>query len=131
MIVADTCVVIWLAESRHPAALSKRAAEAIDAARHQGGVAISDISLYELAWLVKNHRIAITASMAEFLEQVESHFVVVPVSAAIARLALELPASFPRDPMDRIIAATALDRGIPLVTADKAIRKSKVVPVVW
>jgi PIN domain nuclease of toxin-antitoxin system len=37
----------------------------------------------------------------------------------------------PLDPMDRIIGATALDRGIPQVTRDKAIRKSKAVPVIW
>jgi predicted nucleic acid-binding protein len=32
---------------------------------------------------------------------------------------------------DRIIAATALQLGLPLITRDEAIRRSGVVPVVW
>ena len=37
---------------------------------------------------------------------------------------------YPLDPMDRIIAATALDRGVPLVTKDKMIRKAKALSVI-
>jgi PIN domain nuclease of toxin-antitoxin system len=33
--------------------------------------------------------------------------------------------------MDRIIGATALDRGVPLVTKDKMIRKAKALSVIW
>lgn len=39
--------------------------------------------------------------------------------AAVA--ASELPASFPRDPIDRMLAATARHRGVPIVTRDHAI----------
>lgn len=129
VIVADTCVVIWLAAD--PGALSKAATAAIVAARAAGGVAISDMTLYELARLVQNGRISVTGSLDAFLKEVESRFIVLPVTASIARLATEFPARYPSDPMDRLIGATALDRGASLVTRDKAIRKAKAVPVIW
>ena len=39
--------------------------------------------------------------------------------------ALELPAAYPKDPTDRIIGATALIEGMPLLTADREIRRSR------
>ena len=45
--------------------------------------------------------------------------------------AAQLADAFPGDPMDRIIAATALTEGIPLVTADERIRRSGVVRTIW
>lgn len=45
--------------------------------------------------------------------------------------AFDLPAKYPNDPVDRIIGATALVEDIPLVTADREIRKSRVVPTIW
>ena len=45
--------------------------------------------------------------------------------------AFELPANFPKDPVDRLIAATALIEDIPLITADREIRKSGAVPTIW
>jgi PIN domain nuclease of toxin-antitoxin system len=51
--------------------------------------------------------------------------------ANIAVQAFELPASSPKDPLDRIIGATALIHDIPLVTADGTIRKSRAIPTVW
>jgi PIN domain nuclease of toxin-antitoxin system len=45
--------------------------------------------------------------------------------------AVGLAASFPSDPADRLIVATALLEGIPLVTADDEIRRSKAVTTIW
>jgi PIN domain nuclease of toxin-antitoxin system len=45
--------------------------------------------------------------------------------------AYDLPASYPNDPVDRIIGATALVEGLTLITADAAIRKSRAVPTIW
>jgi PIN domain nuclease of toxin-antitoxin system len=44
---------------------------------------------------------------------------------------VRLPDPFPRDPSDRLIAATAMVEGVPLVTADTRIRQSKLVETVW
>jgi PIN domain nuclease of toxin-antitoxin system len=129
VIVVDTSVVIWLASD--PSILSAAATDAIRLARKNGGVGISGISLYELAWLASNQRIILKTSLDAFLTEVEAHFVTLPITASVSRIAVALPSSYPLDPMDRIIGATALDRGIPLVTRDKAIRKAKAMPVIW
>ena len=47
------------------------------------------------------------------------------VSPAIAAAAVELPMSFPGDPADRIIYATAIHNGWQLVTKDRALRTHK------
>jgi PIN domain nuclease of toxin-antitoxin system len=129
VIVVDTCVVIWLASD--PSLLSAPAAGAIRTARENGGVGISCISLFELAWLARNQRIVLKTSLEAFLVEVEARFVILPITAAIARIAVEFPSPYPLDPMDRIIGATALDRGVPLVSKDKMIRKAKALPVIW
>ena len=46
-------------------------------------------------------------------------------------MAAQFPSSFPSDPMDRIIAATAIVEGFPLLTADRNIRRSKLVKTIW
>ena len=94
-------------------------------------MAISGITLYELARLAENGRIATAGSVQTFLSEVESLFVVLPVTASIAGLAAGFPEHYPADPMDRLIGATALDRGVALVTRDKSIRRSKAVPTIW
>ncbi|HEY0794849.1 MAG TPA: type II toxin-antitoxin system VapC family toxin [Acidisarcina sp.] len=129
MIVLDTCAVVWMLGDS--SLLSSSARGAIEESGVVGGVFISGITLYELAWLIKNNRLASDISLDAFFKEVESKCLVLPISSAIARLAVELPNSYPKDPMDRIIGATALDRGIPLVTRDRGIRNSKAVPVIW
>ncbi len=126
MIVLDTCAVIWVTTA--PAVVSRPAREAIEAA---DGLLIADTTLYELAWIVKRGRIKIAIPLDRFLEIIASRFRILPVTTHIARLAAELPAAYPSDPMDRLIGATALSHGVPLVTRDRAIRSSGAVPVIW
>jgi PIN domain nuclease of toxin-antitoxin system len=57
--------------------------------------------------------------------------VVKPVTPEIAALAARLPAPYPRDPVDRLIGATAVVEGAFLVTADQRIRDAQVVPTIW
>lgn len=129
MILLDTHVVVWLALD--PGKLSKRAKEAIRAARIQGGLAIASITLLELAWLAENRRIATALSVESFVRQCASKMTVVPITPETAARAVSLTDPYPKDPQDRLIGATALVEGLQLVTHDKLIRKSKMVPVVW
>ncbi len=129
MIVIDTCVVIWLADK--PEALSHSAEEALTTARQGDGVAVCDATLYELAWLVRNKRIIMKHLLPILLEEVTRRFLVLPVTASAAQLAVAFSELYPADPMDRLIGATALDRGVPLVTKDRAIRQSKQVETIW
>ena len=49
----------------------------------------------------------------------------IPISPSIAATAVELPASFPGDPADRLIYATAIEKGLRLVTKDRRLRSHK------
>ena len=129
MILLDTHVVVWLAFE--PAKLSKRAKEAIRAARREGELAIAAISLLELAWLAEKRRVETTLSVESFVRLCASKMTVLPITPEIAARAVSFPDSYPRDPQDRLIGATALVEGIELVTHDKLIKKSGLVPVIW
>ena len=128
MIVVDTCVVIWLAWI--PVCSRRRRPMRFELLKN-GGVGISCISVFELGWLARNQRIVLKTSLEAFLVEVEARFVILPITAAVTRIAVEFPSPYPLDPMDRIIGATALDRGVPLVTKDKMIRKAKALSVIW
>ncbi|HLW81726.1 MAG TPA: type II toxin-antitoxin system VapC family toxin [Candidatus Acidoferrales bacterium] len=130
VILLDTHVVAWLAFE--PARISAKARAAIDDARKSGdGLAICDITLFELAALARKGRIRLGISIQSFLEEIEARFVVLPMSGRTCARAVELPAAYPRDPADRVIGATALVEGLPLITADRNIRRSKIVRTVW
>ena len=130
MILVDTHVVIWLA--LETANISKEARAAIEETRQSGqGLAISDITLLEIAQIENKHRIKLNASLETFLSEVEARFVVLPMTGRVCVRAMGLPAGYPKDPADRIIGATALVEGIPLVTADDDIRRSKALRTIW
>jgi PIN domain nuclease of toxin-antitoxin system len=129
VILLDTHILVWLALD--PSHLSQPAVLAIQNARSNGGLAISDLSLFELAHLIVRGRIQITGSMEPFLHEIETRFSVKYVSARIAAIAAQLSEAYPRDPIDRLIGATSIAEGIPLVTADERIRNSGEVQTIW
>ena len=130
MILVDTHVVVWLAFDQDQ--LSRKARAAINDARKNGdGLAISDVTLLELATLASKARIHLDISLESFLQEVEARFVVLPISGRACARAMELPATYPKDPADRIIGATALVEGLSLVTADREILRSKALHTIW
>lgn len=130
MILVDTHVVLWLAFDPHE--ISRKAKQAIEGARENGdGLAISDITLLELATLVSQGRIRLDISVESFLQEVESRFVVLPMNSRVCARAITLPGTYPQDPADRIIGATALIEGLPLLTADREIRRAGVFQTIW
>jgi PIN domain nuclease of toxin-antitoxin system len=129
MILLDTHVLLWLANE--PAKLSPKASEAIRAAGHSGGLAISAISLWELAWLATHDRLDVPGTTDAFVEEISSRAVILPITVQIAVLANQLPATYPNDPSDRLIGATAISEAIPLVTKDRIIRECRQINTVW
>jgi PIN domain nuclease of toxin-antitoxin system len=130
VILVDTHIVVWLAFDQDQ--LSRKARVAIDNARRKGdGLAISDITLLELATLASKGRMRLDISLESFLQEVEARFVILPISGRACVRAIGLPAAYPKDPADRIIGATALVEGLSLLTADREIRRSKALQTIW
>ena len=129
MILLDTHVLVWLA--LQPNKLSRKAKEAIRSARLHSHLAVAAITLWELAWLAENGRIESTMSIESFIRECVSKVSVLPITLEIAVRAVSLPEAYPRDPQDRLIGATALVEGAGLVTHDRGIAKSGLVPVIW
>jgi PIN domain nuclease of toxin-antitoxin system len=129
VILLDTHVLLWI--SSDPQRLSKNAREAIREARQTASLAVAAITLWELAWLAQNGRLVISSSPENFVMEAVSRVVLEPMTPQIVALAARLPASFPKDPADRVITATAILEGIPLVTADQRIRDAGIVEIIW
>ena len=129
MILLDTHALIWLAGE--PAKLSKKAREAILKANREGGLAISAITLWELAWLATHGRLEITGTFESFVEKISSRTAIRPITGRIAVLANQLPTSYSADPCDRLIGATALAEGLALITKHKSIRNYKQLKTIW
>ncbi len=115
-LLLDTHVVHWW--SAEPDRLSRSARRLLRAADE---LLIAGISWYELAWLAERQRIALDIPIRSWLEDLGVNLRTVGITPAIAHSAAGLPSSFPRDPTDRIIYATAIELGVKLVTKDRSI----------
>ncbi len=116
-VVLDSHVVHWW--SAEPERISPVASKAISEADE---LAVADISWFELAWLARNERIVVSIPIASWLRQLAGQVRTIPVTPAIATTAVSLPSSFPGDPADRLIYATAIEQGWPLITKDRRLR---------
>jgi PIN domain nuclease of toxin-antitoxin system len=116
-VLLDTHVVHWW--SAEPQRVSKSARNVLeDADEH----VVAAISWYELAWLAQHERIVVNIPIRSWLQGLASQLRTIGVTPAIADTAAALPSSFPGDPADRLIYATAIEHGLKLVTKDRAIR---------
>jgi PIN domain nuclease of toxin-antitoxin system len=126
VICLDThALYFWLSKDRRLPAATRRQLDRVH-------VYIASATLWEIAQLVQEDKIRLDIDVEPFLQQLTGWeaLTVVDITPAIAVRASRF-GPFPRDPMDRLITATALEYGVPLVTSDAAITRSGVVPVVW
>ncbi len=126
----DTHVFLWwsLGERRLP----RDYARVLDACERSGEpVALSSMTLWEICWLAAQGRLKDAGAVDDLLDSVESNelLTVLPLDLRVARQAASFGADFPKDPGDRIIAATANVHGLILLTADERIRASGAVDV--
>lgn len=131
MILLDTHAWLWL--GTNPRRLSAIATAAVTKALRSGGIAIASVTLLEMAWLMSRGRLRLHglpgALLTELVE--ETGVVVKEVTPTVAGIFAQLPEDLGRDPVDRIIAATARAEGLPLVTRDSNLRRSRLVETVW
>jgi PIN domain nuclease of toxin-antitoxin system len=131
MIVLDTHAWIWFISN--PDLLSKRAKKAVNAAVKDKSLLISSISAWEIALLVAKKRIKLTLDVTDWIAKSESlpFIQFLPVTNSIAVKSVNLPLPLHPDPADRIIIATALSVGAPLVTKDKKLLDYTPINTIW
>lgn len=117
--ILDTHTLLWL--DRDDPALGSLARSQIEMAWRAGLVAVSAITFWEAAMLHERGRIALPATAERWrADWLQAGLEEIPLDGRIALLSCELEA-FHRDPADRFIAATAMQRNTPLMTADQKI----------
>lgn len=119
VIVLDTHVLLWAATDDRK--LGRKTRAMIDRYWRSGRVAVSAITFWEAALLLVRRRIGLPSPVSEWRIQLLSAGVTeLPVDGVIAIRSLDL-AGMSEDPADRFIAATAINHGAALITADEGL----------
>lgn len=129
-VVADTHALVWYLFDQER--LSSAATQALDAAAEgPDAIWVSAISLVEITYLVEKGRLpAAVLARVVALVDAASGLSVTPVDSAVARALAAVPRAEVPDMPDRIIAATAVHLGVPLVSRDRKIVAS-CVRTIW
>ena len=116
-----------------PGRLSQSADREIQKAQQDRSCAISSFTLFELAWLFHKNRLrgsgTIETSIRNILD--DTGVKVLDITPEIADLSVSFPDTYPRDPGDRLIGATARAFGLTLITQDERILASPLIRTVW
>lgn len=129
MVLLDTHALLWW--TLDPKKLSKKAASVCRDIEEQGAY-VSSISIWELGVKIRNQKLDIGMTIRDYADKVKrlGSLDIVPVDESVWIRSLELNWEH-RDPADRVIVSTALIQGLPVLTKDVIIRKSKQVKCVW
>jgi PIN domain nuclease of toxin-antitoxin system len=131
LIVLDTHAWVWWLDD--PRKLPARARKAVNEAAADEAVYISTISTWEIMLLASGGRLEFRMDARDWISRSEAlpfiHFV--PVDNPIAIRSVRLPGSFHKDPADRIILATAMTMGAPVVSSDSRIKEYSHVKSIW
>lgn len=129
--VADTHAALWYVFG--DARLSGPAKSAFDeAANSRSKIVVSVISLAEVVYLVEKGRLPASAyaDLQKALHDPDHVLQEAPVTTEIIDAMLEVPCVDIPDMPDRIVAATAVYFGVPVISRDGRIRASNV-QTVW
>jgi PIN domain nuclease of toxin-antitoxin system len=120
-LLLDTCAVIWLSENEP----IKPEATALLNAAHREGVEtfVSPITAWEIGLLASRERLRLLITPEKWFGKILElpGMALAELSPDLLIASSFLPGKPPRDPADRIIAATARDLGATLITRDGAL----------
>jgi PIN domain nuclease of toxin-antitoxin system len=123
--VADTHAIIWyLFEDGRLSRVAKEFMD--DAAKNGEQIGISAISLTEIVYLVEKAKIN-PETLERLLQSIETGnaaLVEIPVTGKVASRMREVSRDAIPDMPDRIIAATALELSVPIISRDGKIKAS-------
>jgi PIN domain nuclease of toxin-antitoxin system len=120
-ILLDTCAAIWLMAG---AAMARPALAAIDRSQDsEAGVHVSPISAWEVGLLLSKRRITLAMPAEEWFDTLLGMPGVrlANMPPKVLLVSSFLPGDAPSDPADRIVAATAREYGMTVITRDRAL----------
>ena len=127
----DTHILVWA--RLDPSELSQRQRELLaDIEAREGRVAISAITLWEIAMMTAKNNLKTKASLPSLLRELENSpwIQVLPINAAVAAESVVIRPLLHTDPADHLIVATARVFRLPLLTRDKRIIDSNLAIIV-
>jgi len=129
-VIADTHIIVW--DRLAPDRLTPKARKAISQADRDHKIMICEISLWEIAMLIKKGRMVTDVPFIELMRDIldSRNYVLQGISPEIASLATEMTIDT-KDPADKLIAATSIILGLPLISADRFMHKSTEVRTIW
>lgn len=130
MILLDTHALLWWLIA--PNKLSPRARAACEEIERSGGGVVSSISIWEIALKHRLGKLELPGPVSEMVARLEQdrlvHLRAVDAATWLQTAQLEWDH---RDPADRVIVATAMLAGVPILTKDEAMHTQKLVECVW
>ena len=126
-VVADTQSLVWYLAS--PAKLSASALEALELALVDGGqIHVPSISLVEIVYLVERGKLPVEfwRRLLSAIGDGAGELAIVSLDCSVAQAVRSISRHEIPEMPDRVVAATALSLGLPLVTSDLRIRASSV-----
>ena len=130
-LVLDTHAVVWAFLDRKR--LSARALAALEMANQRRDVVyVSAISVVEIIYLIDMTRLPAEMRIRLLLEadNPRSNLRIVPLDRDVANRIEQIPRDAVPDMPDRIIAATAVHLGVPLITCDTKLRRAEL-KTIW
>lgn len=130
-VIIDTNIVIWYFSQ--PTLPSESAQSAIAAALSSGAIFVASITIVELTYLIDKNKIPsdLLAALRNALDEPASAVRLIDLNREISDAVVDIPRSVVADMPDRIVAATALYLGLPLITSDSDIRKLGNIETIW